>query len=78
MVIDIKPGSDPSSANLNGNGVAPVAVLGSAYSDVTAIDVGTVTSGLIGTEATPRSRSDTSTTCSGAKATRSRTSTEAD
>lgn len=37
--IDIKPGSYPNSFNLNGNGVIPVAVLGSADFDVTQVDV---------------------------------------
>jgi hypothetical protein len=40
--IDIKPGSDPSCFNNNGNGVIPVAILGSADFDVTQIDPGTV------------------------------------
>jgi hypothetical protein len=37
--IDIKPGSYPNSFNLNGNGVIPVAILGSADFDVTQVDV---------------------------------------
>lgn len=40
--IDIKPGSYPNSFNNNGNGVIPVAILGSQYLDVTAIDAGSV------------------------------------
>jgi hypothetical protein len=36
--IDIKPGSYPNSLNINGNGVIPVAILGSATFDVTLID----------------------------------------
>ena len=32
--IDIKPGSNPNCFNLNGNGVIPVAVLGSDTFDV--------------------------------------------
>lgn len=40
--IDIKPNSDPSSVNLNGHGVIPVAILGSATFDVNNIDVPTV------------------------------------
>jgi hypothetical protein len=40
--IDIKPGSDPSCFNNDGNGVIPVAILGSADFDVTQIDAGTV------------------------------------
>ncbi len=36
--IDIKPGSDPNSVNLKDQGLLPVAVLGSAMFDVTAID----------------------------------------
>jgi len=37
--IDIKPGSYPNSVNINGNGVIPVAVLGSADFDVTQIEL---------------------------------------
>jgi hypothetical protein len=40
--IDIKPGSDPNAININGKGVIPVAVLGSADFDVTQIDVTTL------------------------------------
>lgn len=36
--IDIKPGSDPNCFNLNGHGVIPVAVLGSAFVNATQID----------------------------------------
>ena len=36
--IDIKPGSDPNCFNVNGNGVIPVAILGSANFDVTRVD----------------------------------------
>ncbi len=36
--IDIKPGSFPNSINKDGNGVIPVAILGSADFDVTQID----------------------------------------
>ena len=43
--IDIKPGSDPNSINLNGNGVVPVAILGTATFDVTTVDALTVTFG---------------------------------
>jgi hypothetical protein len=49
--IDIKPGSDPNSISLNGNGVVPVGVFGSATFDVNDIDVSTVRFGLSGTEA---------------------------
>lgn len=40
VAIDIKPGSDPNSINIdsNGRGVVPVAILGSASFDVTCID----------------------------------------
>ena len=38
--IDIKPGSDPNCFNLNGNGVIPVAILGSADFDATEVDAG--------------------------------------
>jgi hypothetical protein len=36
--IDIKPGSDPNCFNINGNGVIPVAILGSNTFDVLDID----------------------------------------
>jgi hypothetical protein len=36
--IDIKPGSDPNCFNINGHGVIPVAILGSAEFDVTQIN----------------------------------------
>ncbi|MHC4568817.1 MAG: right-handed parallel beta-helix repeat-containing protein [Planctomycetota bacterium] len=37
--IDIKPGSNPNSLNMDGHGVIPVAILGSADFDVTEIDL---------------------------------------
>jgi len=40
--IDIKPGSDPNCFNNDGNGVIPVAILGSASFDVTQVDAATV------------------------------------
>ncbi len=40
--IDIKPGSDPNCFNINGNGVIPVAILGSETFDVFAIDTSTL------------------------------------
>ena len=40
--IDIKPGSDPNCFNLNGHGVIPVAILGSADFDVYHIDIPTL------------------------------------
>ncbi len=40
--IDIKPGSDPNCFNINGHGVVPVAINGSAEFDVYDIDVGTL------------------------------------
>lgn len=40
--IDIKPGSYPNCFNLNGHGVIPVAILGSADFDVTEIDTSTL------------------------------------
>jgi hypothetical protein len=43
--IDIKPGSYPNAVNINGNGVIPVAILGSADFDVTQIDVGSLSFG---------------------------------
>lgn len=42
VFIDIKPGSDPNCFNINGHGVVPVAILGSAEFDVNYIDVGTL------------------------------------
>lgn len=38
VLIDIKPGSDPNCFNNNGNGVIPVAILGSSDLDVGEID----------------------------------------
>jgi len=40
--LDIKPGSYPNSINRKGNGVIPVALLGSADFDVTTVDVETL------------------------------------
>jgi hypothetical protein len=40
--VDIKPGSDPSCFNNDGNGVIPAAILGSATFDVSQVDVATV------------------------------------
>ncbi len=40
--IDIKPGSDPNCFNINGHGVVPVAILGSAEFDVNDIDIYTL------------------------------------
>lgn len=40
--IDIKPGSYPNSLNMDGHGVIPVAILGSAEFEVTEIDVSTL------------------------------------
>ena len=40
--IDIKPGSYPNAININGKGVIPVAILGSADFDVTQIDLSTL------------------------------------
>ncbi len=37
VMIDIKPGSDPNCFNINGHGVIPVAILGSADLDVTEV-----------------------------------------
>ena len=45
-VVDIKPGSDPNSVNLNGNGVVPVGVFGSGDLDISQIDVSTVLAGV--------------------------------
>ncbi|MCP3963080.1 MAG: hypothetical protein GY719_35015 [bacterium] len=38
IAIDVKPGSDPNCFNLNGHGVIPVAILGSAGFDVGRVD----------------------------------------
>jgi hypothetical protein len=43
--IDIKPGSDPNCININGNGVIPVAILGSESLDVGMIDQGSLSLG---------------------------------
>jgi hypothetical protein len=40
--LDIKPGGDPNCININGNGVIPVAILGSDDFDVTQIDIETL------------------------------------
>ncbi len=40
--IDIKPGSYPNAFNVNGSGVIPVAILGSATFDVSKIDPATL------------------------------------
>jgi hypothetical protein len=42
VAIDIKPGSCPNPLNVNAKGVLPVAVLGTADFDVTAIDLASV------------------------------------
>jgi hypothetical protein len=42
VALDIKPGSDPNCFNINGHGVIPVAILGSATFDVTVIDLTTL------------------------------------
>jgi hypothetical protein len=42
VAVDIKPGSDPNSINPRSKGFIPVAVLGSADFDVTAVVVGTL------------------------------------
>jgi hypothetical protein len=41
--IDVKPGSYPNCFNVNGAGVIPVAILGSADFDVSRIDISTLT-----------------------------------
>ena len=41
--IDIKPGSDPNSINLNGNGIIPVAILGTTNSGFDVLDVDVTT-----------------------------------
>ncbi|UCF38057.1 MAG: hypothetical protein JSU96_04155, partial [Acidobacteriota bacterium] len=40
--IDIKPGSDPNCFNINGHGIIPVAINGSASFDVSGIDISTL------------------------------------
>jgi sugar lactone lactonase YvrE len=42
VIIDIKPGSDTNCLNINGHGVIPVAILGSADFDVTNINIDTL------------------------------------
>jgi len=42
VLIDIKPGSSDNPINNNGHGVIPVAILGSATFDVSAIDIASV------------------------------------
>ncbi len=42
VAIDIKPGSYPNAININGHGVIPVAILGSADFDVTWVGRGTL------------------------------------
>jgi hypothetical protein len=48
VTIDIKPWSDPNSINPEGNGVVPVAILGSDTFDVTTIDVSSIRFGPAG------------------------------
>ena len=43
--IDIKPGSEPNCFNVNGHGVIPVAILGSAELDVANVDQGSLSFG---------------------------------
>jgi hypothetical protein len=45
VAIDVKPGSYPNCFNINGNGVIPVAVLGTADFDVSRIDPSTLAFG---------------------------------
>ena len=42
VAVDIQPGSCPNPRNVESRGVWPVAILGSANFDVTAIDIPTV------------------------------------
>lgn len=42
ITIDIKPGSDPNCFNINGAGVVPVAILGSATFTATQVDTSTL------------------------------------
>ncbi|UCG59588.1 MAG: right-handed parallel beta-helix repeat-containing protein [Phycisphaerales bacterium] len=42
VLIDIKPGSYPNAININGNGVIPVAILGSAEFDVAQVVIGSL------------------------------------
>ena len=45
IAIDIKPGSDPNCFNVNGNGVIPVAILGSESLEVGNVDQNTLAFG---------------------------------
>jgi hypothetical protein len=45
VMVDIKPGSYPNSLNVDGHGVIPVAILGSAEFDVTDIDASSLSFG---------------------------------
>jgi hypothetical protein len=58
--IDIKPNSYPNSVNINGNGIIPVAILGSSDFDVTLID----TSSLIFEGLSVRTKGNGDTQCS--------------
>ncbi|MFC1899191.1 NosD domain-containing protein [Chloroflexota bacterium] len=51
--IDIKPGSDPNSINLNSKGVIPVAILTEESFDAASVDATTVRFGRTGYEAEP-------------------------
>ena len=51
--IDIKPGSDPNSINLNSKGVIPVAILTEGSFDAASVDATTVWFGKTGSEAEP-------------------------
>ena len=50
ITIDVKPGSDVNPLNLNGNGVVPIAILGSALLDVTTLRPETALAGVTGDE----------------------------
>jgi hypothetical protein len=51
--IDIKPGSDPNSINLNSKGVIPVAILTEGSFDAASVNATTVLFGRTGSEAEP-------------------------
>jgi hypothetical protein len=56
VLIDIKPGDYPNSININGAGVIPVAILGSATLDVLSIDPDTLSLNGLAVQVTPKDR----------------------
>ena len=51
--IDVKPGSDPNSVNVNTKGVLPVAIIGSDDFDATQIDQDTISAYTTSVDAVP-------------------------